>query len=393
MANDELTRRGFMMAAGTGLLAAAAQGVPLAPPDAQPPHLPLPPDQRQKVGFAIVGLGELALGEVLPAFGQAVHAKPVALVTGHPEKGKKVADFYGIDPNKIYGYDTFDKIKDDPAIQVVYIILPNHMHAEFSIRAMRAGKDVLCEKPMTATVDQSRQMCAVAKETKRKLMCAYRLRYEPFNQKAIEILRSGELGKIRTIEAQNMQNVTPPNIRLSDSTAGGPLGDVGIYGLNATRYLTGEEPTECSAMVHKPTDDERFAEVPENVTFNLAFPSGVLAVCKCGFGSRESRQYRVVCSKGWLELDNAFAYRGQRLRVATEKKVSELEIRPLNHFSSEMDHFSRCVLENKQPLTPGEEGLRDMAAMAWIDEAAKTGQRVTMNDSPPNSDKQRTVAK
>jgi predicted dehydrogenase len=241
MADQDMTRRGFLMTAGTGLLAAAANGAtPLAPPDAQPPGLKVPPGQFRKLGWAIVGLGQLSLEEVLPAFGLCWHSRPTALVSGHPEKAKKVAEFYGVDRKRIYSYDAFDRIKDDPAIDVVYIVLPNHLHAEYTIRALKAGKHVLCEKPLSATVTEARQMCAAAKEAGKKFGTAYRMHYEPFNRKAIDVLRSGELGKIQTIEAQNMQDVKPPNIRLSRQTAGGPLGDVGLYCLNACRYLTGE---------------------------------------------------------------------------------------------------------------------------------------------------------
>lgn len=391
MPQESLSRRHLLMSAGVGLVAAAAQGVPLAPPDKQPPDLKVPKGQTKKVRWAIVGLGKLALEEVMPAFAQCLYSQPTALVSGHPDKARQVAEFYGIDPKRIYNYDNFDKIAEDDQIDVVYNILPNHMHAEFSNRAMAAGKHVLCEKPLTGTVAEARSMVATAKKTGRKLMTAYRLRYEPFNMKAIEILRSGELGKIDTIEAQNFQTTEPPNIRLSRKTAGGPLGDVGIYCLNATRYLTGEEPAEASAMAHKPSEDERFAEVPESVLFQLRFPSGILAMCGCGFGSQESRRFRVNCTKGWLELQNAFAYRGQRMLVSKEKQTTEYQIRPVDHFQGEMDHFSQCVLENKEPLTPGEEGLRDMLHMAWIDEAARTGQRVQINDNPPNVDQLRQV--
>jgi predicted dehydrogenase len=144
-------------------------------------------------------------------------------------------------------------------------------------------------------------------------------------------------------------------------------------------------------MAFKPTDDERFAEVPANVTFQLRFPSGALAINKCGFGSQESRHYRVVCSKGWLELDNAFAYRGQRMRISKGKEVAEQVIVPVNHFASEMDDFSEAVMKDLPVRTPGEDGLRDMTYMHWIDEAAKSWRTVKITDDVPNADKRREV--
>ena len=393
-----ISRRDFVLHAGATLAAAAVPagvaaaaaaadaGVPLAPPDKQPAGLKVPPGDQKKVGFAIVGLGELALGEILPAFGKCKHAKPVALVSGHPDKAKKVAEFYDIDPKNIYGYENFDAIKDNPAIQVVYVVLPNNMHAEYTIRSFKAGKHVLCEKPMAPSAEECRQMIAAGKEAKKQLMIAYRLHYEPFNQTAISILRSGELGKIKLIEAQNLQDTKAPNIRLSKQTAGGPLGDVGVYCLNAARYLTGEEPVEVQAIQHQPSAEEpRFAEVPESVVFTLWFPSGAMAMCSASFGTQQSRRFRVACAKGWLDLENAFGYYGQELRTSKEKLVAKHDIRAVDHFAAEMDDFAQSLLEGKPTRTPGEEGLRDTIIMAKINEAVQTGGRVKVGDLPRNA--------
>jgi predicted dehydrogenase len=391
----DLSRRDFVRSAGATLAAAAVpagvaaaaapKDFPLAPPDKQPPALKVPPGDQKTVGFAVVGLGQLALEEIMPAFGKCKHAKPVALVSGHPDKAKKTAEFYDIDPKNIYGYDNFDASKDNPAVQVVYVVLPNSMHAEYTVRSFKAGKHVLCEKPMAASVEECQQMIAAGKEAKRKLMIAYRLHYEPFNQTAISIMRSGELGKIKVIEAQNLQNTQAPNIRLSKQTAGGPLGDVGVYCLNAARYLTGEEPVEVQAIQHQPSgDDPRFAEVPESVVFTAWFPSGAMAMCTASFGAQQSRRFRVNCAKGFLDMENAFGYYGQELRTSKGKEVARHDIRPADHFAAEMDHFAQCVLEDKQPKTPGEEGLRDMMIMAKINEAVQSGGRVKVGDLPRN---------
>ncbi|MDB5295969.1 MAG: gfo/Idh/MocA family oxidoreductase, partial [Phycisphaerales bacterium] len=240
------------------------------------------------------------------------------------------------------------------------------------------------EKPMTGPgqLDQARDMIKAAKDAQRRLMVAYRLRYEPFNTKCVEILRSGQLGKIRAIEAHNLQVTNAPNIRLSKSTGGGPLGDVGIYCLQAIRYLSGEEPVDVSAMQHQPTDDPRFAEVPEGVTWLTRFPSGVLATCSCGFGSQESRAFTVSCSNGTLELMNAFGYRGQELYVTKGKERSRVQVAPVDHFKAEMDAYSRAILEDKPHQTPGEEGLRDMYIMDKINEAIASGGRVKIGELP-----------
>src|SRR3954467_3196776 len=170
-----------------GSAPAARALVPLAPPDAQLPGLKVPEAVARKAGWAVVGLGQLALEEVIPAFRECQLSRPVALVSGHPEKARKVADAYGLELQHIYGYDNFDRLADNPAVDVVYIILPNSLHAAFTIRALKAGKHVLCEKPMAVSVAEGEQMIAAAQQADRKLMIAYRLHFEPLNRKVIEL--------------------------------------------------------------------------------------------------------------------------------------------------------------------------------------------------------------
>jgi predicted dehydrogenase len=376
------SRRVFLGTAGAlgvGMLAqrtASAQDVPLAPPDRQPPDLAVPEPPGKKVGWAIVGLGKLALEEVMPAFGECRLSEPTALVSGHRDKAEKVAAAYGLQPQNIYSYENYDELKGNSEVEVIYIILPNSMHAEYTIRGLQAGKHVLCEKPMSVTVDEAVQMVATAKTAQRKLMIAYRLRYEPFNKKAIEICEQGELGALQSISASNCQVVEAPNIRLSKQLGGGPLGDVGVYCLNAARYLTREEPIEVTAMMHQPRNDPRFREVPATVAWTMRFPSGVIANCDCSFNAGESRRYRVHGTKGYLELDPAYSYEGLELRQLVESQHSEFQLPAVNHFAAEMDHLPECVLQNKSPLTTGEDGLADMRVMAAIEQAAATGQVV-----------------
>jgi predicted dehydrogenase len=373
-------RRNFLKLASAATLAAALpaagqdQNTPLAPPDKQPPKLKIPEVHGRKAGWAVVGLGELTLGELMGAFGKCERSRPTALVSGHPDKARTVAAKYGVDPKAIYNYQNFDSLRDNPDIDVVYIVLPNHMHAEYTIRALRAGKHVLCEKPMAVTSRECQEMIDVARQVNRKLMVAYRMRYEPYNQAMIEMARKEAYGKIKVFEAENMQNTYPPNIRLSRETAGGPLGDVGIYCINASRYITGEEPVEVFGMAHQPQGVRRFAEVPESVVWTQRFPSGVLAHCSCGFGGEESRRYRVHCADGWFQMDPAFSYRGLKMEVKKGPQLSQVNLPEVNHFSKEMDHFSECVLEDRKPWTPGEDGLADVRIIEAINESIRTGQ-------------------
>jgi predicted dehydrogenase len=384
----ETSRRGFLLAAGAGIVAAAATraaAIDLAPPDRQPPNLDVPKPMPRKTGWAIVGLGELALGRIMPAFSVTEYCRPVALVSGHPEKARQVAEHYGIDTKSIYNYDNFDSIRDNPAIDVVYIVLPNSMHAEYTIRAFGAGKHVLCEKPMALNAEEARRMIDAGKKAGRKLMIGYRLHYEPYNKKMIEMSRKKEFGPLRVFEADNVQQVQAPNIRLSKKLGGGPLLDLGVYCVNAARYISGEEPASVMAMQFRPSDDPRFAEVPDRVTFQLRFPSGALATSTCGFSALVSRRYRAFCDKGWMELDPAFDYEGLRLRTGKTEGAefirlnSELVLPAGNQFADEMDHFGQCVQDNKVPLTPGEEGLADLRVTDAIQKAADTGTLVQIS--------------
>jgi predicted dehydrogenase len=375
------SRRDFVATAGAGLIGAAAtsalgQGgeVPLAPPDKQPPKLSVPDGQPDKtVGFAVVGLGELALGEVMPAFARCKHARPVALVSGHPEKAKKVAGEYGIDPKSIYGYDDFDRVRENPQVQVVYVILPNHLHAEFAIRAAKAGKHVLCEKPMAGSSGDCRRMIRACADANVKLMVANRLKYEPYNTAAYKMAQSGELGAVKLIEATNYQDVQAPNIRLSRETQGGPLGDVGVYCIYTIRYLLNAMPVEVAGQQFQPTDDPRFREVPARVVWTMRFADGVVAQCGCGFDGVESRRYRVVCERGWVELDPAFSYQNLQMKVGRQNEVTQRKMEPKNHFTAEMDHFAECVLNNRDLDTPGEDGLKDMLIVEAIARACDSG--------------------
>ena len=236
----------------------------------------------------------------------------------------RVARAYGVPEKAIYGYDDYDKIADNEAIEVVYVVLPNSMHAEYTVRAFGAKKHVLCEKPMAADSKECAEMIGAARKAGKKLMIAYRLHYEPFNMKVIEMCRKKEFGPVRTFSSSNCQVVKAPNIRLSKKLAGGPVGDVGVYCINAARYVTGEEPVEVTAFENRPADP-RFREVPQSVAFTLRFPSGALANCDCSFDASTSRFYKVQCRDGVIDMDPAFSYQGLRLSVETEQKKEQIQ--------------------------------------------------------------------
>ncbi len=373
----EITRRGFMTRVGQGLVAANVAGLLKKASAAQ---LVVPDPPGKKLGWAIVGLGSLSIHQILPAFAQCEKSKVVALVSGHPDKANKLALRYGVSPKNIYNYQNYDSIKDNPEVDIIYIVLPNGMHCEYTVRGLQARKHVLTEKPMANTPAECQQMVDAGRKANRKLMVAYRCRYEPYNQEAIRMARSNELGKTKVILADAGFNMGDPNQwRLKkDLAGGGSLMDIGIYALQAARYLSGEEPTQVNGMMYSTPGDPRFKEVEEAINFQLRFPSGILANCTSSYGYAWQSHYRVVKSEGWLEMDPATAYSGLRMRVHHGNTIEEKDLPVVDHFAAEMEHMSSCVMENKEPLTPGEEGLRDLTIMKAIYQAANTGTTVTL---------------
>jgi predicted dehydrogenase len=351
----KLTRREF---AKLSALSVAARYAPLA-------HADTP---ARKTGYAVIGLGRIA-GHFMPGSRLTSNSQITGLVSGHRDKANRIAAEYGVAQNSIYSYENFDEIAHNPAVDAVYVALPNSMHAEYTIRAAKAGKHVLCEKPMATSVADCEAMIAACKAANVKLMIAYRCHYEPTNLRAIKLIRDGSLGQVQAIESSFGFNIAPGEWRLNKKLAGGgPLYDVGIYSLNACRYLTGEEPQHISAYASVIDHDGRFNEVEENVSWTMRFPSGIVASCATTYGAPMDGFFRVHGSKGWLEVDQAFVYEGLHLRAqfgGTQLDEPNTARDP-SQFLAEAEHFSHCVQNNLEPQSPGEEGLRDMRYIAEI---------------------------
>ncbi len=377
MSDSGISRRGFIGKLGQGVVAANVAGSLLKSASAQ---LVVPDPPGKKLGWAIVGLGSLAINQILPGFAKCEKSKVTALVSGHPDKANKLALRYGVSAKNIYNYQNYDSIKDNPEVDVIYIVLPNGMHAEYTVRGFQAGKHVLTEKPMANTPAECQQMIDAAHTASRKLMVAYRCQYEPYNKEAIRIARSNELGPTQMILADAGFNMgDPTQWRLNKQLAGGgSMMDIGIYALNASRYLTGEEPTEVNAMTYTTPGDVRFKEVEENTIFQLRFPSGILANCSSSYGYFHQSHYRVMGTDARLCMDPATWYSGLRLWIERGNDIDQRDFPEVDHFATEMDHMSDCVMQNKTPLTPGEEGLRDLRIITAVYEAAQTGKTVKL---------------
>ncbi|MGA8160417.1 MAG: Gfo/Idh/MocA family oxidoreductase [Acidobacteriaceae bacterium] len=332
------------------------------------------PSSGRKLGWCIVGLGRISMGHFMPGVADSKTGKLTALVSGHREKAERQAAIYNVPSPSIYSYDNFDEIRDNKEIDAVYIALPNSMHAEYTIRAAKAGKHVLCEKPMATSVADCRSMIEACQKHNVKLMIAYRCQYNTLHLKAIDLIRSGALGQVQIIEAAFGFDIQPGEWRLNKKMAGGgPLLDVGIYCLNASRYLTGEEPTDIKANASVIDHDGRFNEVEENDGWTLKFPSGILASCATTYGANGANFFRVQGSKGALEMDPAFNYDQMHLRARLSGgqtlDMPEEEHDPVD-FRKQADYFADCVWNNREPKTDGQEGLRDMTYLSQIYKSA-----------------------
>lgn len=352
----QLTRRDFSR---LGVLGIAAHLAPMS--------LRAQTD-RKKIGYAVIGLGRIA-GHFMPGTRSTVNSEITALVSGHRDKAERIAAQYNVPTSSIYNYENFDEIAHNPSVDAVYVALPNSMHAEYTIRAAKAGKHVLCEKPMATSVADCEKMIAACKAASVKLMIAYRCHYEPTNLRAIKLCRDGALGQVQAIQSAFGFNISPGEWRLSKKLAGGgPLYDVGIYSLNACRYLTGEEPDHIAAYASVIDHDGRFNEVEENLAWTMQFPSGIVASCTTTYGANMDGYFRVYGSKGWLQVDKAFVYEGLHLHAEyAGKQLDEPNpARDPSQFQAEAEHLSHCIQNGLEPQSPGEEGLRDLRYITEI---------------------------
>ncbi|QJQ96982.1 Gfo/Idh/MocA family oxidoreductase [Halomonas sp. PA5] len=340
-----------------------------------------PVEPKRRLGWAVVGLGDFALNQILPAFGESEHSRLVALVSGDRDKAQQVASRYGVDEENLYDYDNYDSMADNDEIDIVFIILPVNMHAEYTIRAAKAGKHVLCEKPMAMDEQECQAMIDACRENDRQLMIAYREQYEPHNLEAIRQIQDGALGELRLMTLNAGSPVDPEEPRgqwrlRKEMAGGGSLYDIGIYALQAARYLSGEEPIEVSAMISSPEDDPRFAEVEDSVTFQLRFPSGLLATCTSSFTTAQHNMASVFGTDGTLTLEPMSDYYQHELRILTDEGEKSLDIQEISQFAAEMDHLSQVVREGGSPKTPGEEGMQDIHLMRAIYASATSGRPV-----------------
>jgi predicted dehydrogenase len=368
MSDSDQNRRQFIRRASTGLGAAALTKLGGLVPTAHA--------QGRKLNFALAGLGSLSTNQIAPALAKTQYAQLSGIITGTPEKAERWREQYAIPERNIYSYDNMDRLVDNPDIDVVYVVTPNSLHLEHTVRAARAGKHVLCEKPMANSVVDCETMIAACRDAGVKLAIGYRCQFEPHHLECMRLARDGDFGAIRVIEAGfGFRIGNPAQWRLRRELAGGgALMDVGIYALQTCRYLTGEEPLRVSALETK-TDPVKFAEVDESMTFQLTFPSGVIAECSTSYNVNGINRYRAFAERGWFGLEPAYDYAG--LRGATSR--GPMNIDAIDQFAAEIDDFAQCILEDRESKVAGSEGLRDLRVIEAIYESIGSGRTVELS--------------
>jgi glucose-fructose oxidoreductase len=335
--------------------------------------------RTKRIRYAVAGQGYIAQAAVLPAFDNAAkNSELTALISDDPAKLGQLAKKYKVEHT--YGYSDYDECLRSGNVDAVYIALPNHMHPEYTIRAARAGVHVLCEKPMALTVGECQSMIQACRENRAKLMIAYRLHFEKSNLKAIQLAQSGKLGDLRIFSSVFTMQVKEGNSRLQKSLGGGTLYDIGIYCINAARYLFQDEPVKVFAH-RASSDDDRFSEVEEMVSASLVFPGDRLATFVCSFGASDVSTYQIVGTRGDLVVENAYEYASSITHTLTIKgKEKQRTFAKRDQFAPELIYFSECILEDKEPEPSGAEGMADIRVINGLYRSAENQSPVALSD-------------
>ncbi len=329
----------------------------------------LPP---KKLGIALVGLGGYSSGQLAPALQQTKNCYLAGIVTGTPEKARTWSAKYNIPQKNIYNYQNFDSITQNPDIDIVYVVLPVALHKEYTIRAAKAGKHVICEKPMALNAADCREMIAACKKANRMLSIGYRLHFEPHH---IEVMRLGQqavLGKVTQLETANgfVYSGDPNAWRLKKALAGGGgLMDMGIYAIQGARYTLGQEPIAVKATQEK-TRPDLFKEVDETVFWELEFPGGFMSKGKSSYNNNWS-SLKAKTAKGFFELEPAYGYGGLDGKTSN----GPMNIPNVNQQALQMDDFANCIIQKKPTRVPGEEGLKDMKVVDAIYRSLDSGKK------------------
>ena len=331
--------------------------------------------QNGKLGIALVGLGNYATNQLAPALQQTEHCYVAGIVTGTPSKIDTWKSKYSIPDANVYNYQTFDSIKNNPDIDIVYVVLPNSMHAEYVIRAANAGKHVISEKPMAMNVKECDDMIAACKKAGKMLSVGYRLHFEPFNLEMARLGTKKVYGNVKKMSAGFGFVAGDPNQwRLKKPlSGGGPLVDLGIYCIQGFCYTTGLDPISVTAQEGPKTDPQKFNGIEQSLTWQMEMPGGIICEGKTSYNDNFNF-LRAEAEKGIFELTSAFNYNGQRGNTPE----GAMNFPQVNQQAKQMDDFALAIKNNRPTPVPGEMGKRDVRIIAAIYEAMNTGKKVTI---------------
>ena len=334
----------------------------------------------KKIRYGVVGLGYISQIAVLPAFAHAKeNSELTALVSSDSQKLKTLSRKYKV--QHTYSYEQYSECLKSGEIDAVYIGLPNHMHRAYTEAAAQAGIHVLCEKPMAFDETECEAMIAAAEEGHVKLMIAYRLHFERGNLDSIETIKSGKIGDPRYFTSSFSQQVKAGNSRLKADVGGGPLYDMGVYCINAARYLFRDEPEEVFGW-NRSSSDKRFQEVPEMTTGMMKFPDNRIASFTCSFGAADRSVYEVVGTKGVLKMDPAYEMaEALKSEITVDGRVQKKTFPKSDQFAPELVYFSDCIINNKEPEPSGQEGLADVRVIRALLESAETNRPVSLTET------------
>ena len=327
-----------------------------------------------KLGIALVGLGGYATGQLGPALLQTEHCYLAGIVTGTPSKIPAWKEKYGIPDKNIYNYDNYDSIANNPDIDIVYVVLPNSMHAEYTIRAAGAGKHVICEKPMAISVEECNRMMNACKAANKSLSIGYRLHFDPYNLEMARLGTQKVYGDIKKLSSTFSFVAQAGQWRLDKKLAGGgPLMDLGIYCMQGIMYTTGMEPVAVTAQSPPVSDPSKFKNVEETLSWQMEMPNGAIAECRTSY-SESGNFLRAEAANGWFELRPAFNYSGLKGTTSDGKVI---EYPRLSQQAKQMDGIALAIKNNKTSIVPGEMGRRDLRIIEAIYEAMRTGKRIS----------------
>jgi predicted dehydrogenase len=341
--------------------------------------------QRQRIRYAVVGLGNFAQKAILPAFAKAKNSALVALVSGDRAKREDLAHQYS--PEHVLGYEEFDTFLEKRAVDAVYVALPNSMHAEYTERAAAQGVNVLCEKPLALTEEEAERMTRACERRNVRLMVGYRLHFAPGYQSTLEAVHSGELGEPQLFSSHFSMQVEEGNIRTSAELGGGPLYDIGIYCINAARHVFRAEPIEAFAFAGRPPGDVRFVRVEGHLGAVLRFPKDRMAVFSVGFDATHSSRFEILCERGRATLEPAYSYDADfKQTLGTDEDSRRRTFRKRDQVAAQVVHFSRCILEAREPEPGAGEGIADLRVIDALSRSMREGRPVELgNDAAPES--------